>query len=68
MKSLFKGDARIMRVVMESSDPIATLHAIRTGTYSVITLLDMLEMLDVRETIREQQDYEDRIRRSKSPQ
>jgi hypothetical protein len=49
----WKGDYRIMRVVMASSDPIDTLHKIRTGQYSVITLLDMLEMLDVKDTIME---------------
>ena len=42
-----------MRVVMASSDPIDTLHKIRTGQYSIITLLDMLEMMDVQQTIME---------------
>lgn len=49
----FSGDYRIMRVVMSTSDPIETLHKIRTGYYSIITFLDMLEMLDVQATIRE---------------
>lgn len=49
----WKGDFRIMRVVMASSDPINTLHRIRTGQYSIITLLDMLEMMDVQQTIME---------------
>lgn len=49
----WKGDFRIMRVVMASSDPIDTLHKIRTGQYSIITLLDMLEMMDVQQTIME---------------
>ena len=38
---------------MASSDPISTLHKIRTNQYSVITLLDMLEMMDVQQTILE---------------
>lgn len=41
---------------MSSSSPIDTLHNFRTGKYSVITLLDMLEMLDVQETIREDEE------------
>ena len=49
----FNGDFRILRVVFSSSDPIDTLHKIRTGQYSIITLLDMLEYLDVKETISE---------------
>ena len=49
----WKGDFRIMRVVMASSNPIDTLHRIRTGQYSIITLLDMLEMMDVQQTIME---------------
>lgn len=49
----FKGDWRILRVVSSSSDPIETLHRIRTGQYSIITFLDMLEYLDVKETLSE---------------
>lgn len=52
----FNGDYRVMRVVMSSSDPIETLHKIRTGQYSIITFLDMLEMLDVQATIREDEE------------
>ena len=55
VKEEFSGDYRIMRVVMSSSDPISTLHRIRTGQYSVRTFLDMLEMLDVKTTIDEQE-------------
>ena len=44
-----------MRVVMATSDPIETLHKIRTKQYSVRTFLDMLEMLDVKTTIDEQE-------------
>lgn len=50
-----------MRVVLSSSDPVETLHNFRTGKYSVITLLDMLEMLDVKETMTE--DIEQRSKR-----
>lgn len=49
----FKGDYRILRVVFSSDNPIEVLHKIRTNQYSIITLLDMLELLDVRETIKE---------------
>lgn len=42
-----------MRVVLASSDPVETLHNFRTGRYSIITLLDMLEILDVKETLTE---------------
>lgn len=52
----FKGDYRIMRVVAASDNPIETLHKIRTGQYSVITLLDTLEYLDVQATIREDEE------------
>lgn len=50
----FKGDYRIMRVVMASDNPINTLQKIRTNQYSIITLLDVLEMLDVKDTLEEQ--------------
>lgn len=53
MLKTFKGDYRILRVVLSSKDPIEILHNFNTGKYSVITLLDMLEMLDVKETITE---------------
>lgn len=59
----FKGDYRIMRVVFSSDNPMEVLHKFRTGQYSVITLFDMLELLDVRETIRE-----DEIIRQKAKQ
>ena len=42
-----------MRAVFSSSDPIETLHKFNTGQYSIITLLDMLELLDVKETLEE---------------
>ena len=45
-----------MRVVMSSSDPISTLHKLRTGEYSIITFLDMLEFLDVQTTMKENEE------------
>lgn len=50
----FSGDYRIMRVVLATSDPIQTLHRIRTKQYSIHTFLDMLEMLDAKATMEEQ--------------
>ena len=51
-----------MRVVFSSSDPMETLQKFNSGYYSVITLLDMLEMLDVKETIREDQERQQKIK------
>lgn len=48
-------DYRIMRVVLSSSNPVETMHKINTGGYSIITLLDTLEVLDAKSTI---EDYE----------
>lgn len=53
MVQQFCGDLRILRVCMASSDPIETLHNIRTGRYSIITFLDTLELLDVQATMQE---------------
>lgn len=50
----FDGDYRVMRVVMSSKTPLETLHKIRTNQISLKTFLDMLEFLDVKETIEEQ--------------
>jgi len=50
----FSGDFRVYRVVMSSSNPPETLHAIQSGKYNIRTFLDMLEMLDVQDTIREE--------------
>lgn len=58
----FGGDYRVLRVVFASNDPIATLHAIRTEKYSIITLLDCLEMLDVRDTMREEEIFQEKQR------
>lgn len=48
---------------MASSSPIDTLHNFRSGKYSIITLLDMLEMLDVQATIREDEEKRMEARR-----
>lgn len=50
----FSGDFRVYRVVMASDNPIDTLSSLRKGEISIITFLDMLEMLDVQETLREE--------------
>lgn len=55
MEKEFKGDYRIFRVVMASDNPIETLHKINTNQYSLRTFLDVLEMLDVKATIEENQ-------------
>lgn len=55
MEKSFKGDYRVMRVVMSSSNPIETLHKIQTNQISLLTFLDMLEMLDVKMTVEEDQ-------------
>lgn len=47
----FSGDYRVMRVVMASNNPLETLHKIRTNQVSIITFLDTLEFLDVKNTI-----------------
>lgn len=55
----FQGDWNIMRVCLASNNPIETLHKIRTEVYSIGTVLDMLEMLDVRDTMQEdEREYE----------
>lgn len=48
---------------MMSSNPIDTLHSFRTGKYSIITLLDMLEMIDVQTTIREDEEKRMEVKR-----
>lgn len=50
----FSGDFRVYRVVMASDNPIDTLSSLRKGEISIISFLDMLEMLDVQETLREE--------------
>lgn len=49
----FKGNPLIYRAVMASSDPLETLHNINTGRYSYKTLEELVEYLDVRDTINE---------------
>ena len=38
---------------MASSDPLETLHNINTGRYSIRTILELIEFLDVKETVEE---------------
>lgn len=52
----FSGDYRVLRVVLSSATPIETLHKLRTGQYSVATFLDLLEMVDVQDTIKEDEE------------
>ena len=40
-----------MRVVLASKDPLTTMQNIRSDKYSIHTLLDVLEMMDVKTTI-----------------
>jgi hypothetical protein len=61
----YKGDYRIMRVVMSSNDPIQTLHKINNNEYSIITFLDMLEMLDVQATLKENEVYKQKIKQKR---
>lgn len=66
----FSGDFRLLRIVMASSDPIETWHNIKMGRYSIRTVLDMLEMLDVQETIREEariQSERERAKKGRKP-
>ena len=53
LEETFSGDYRVMRVCMSTASPIDTLHKIRTHQYSIRTFLDMLEMLDVKATVEE---------------
>lgn len=53
MQESLSVDYRIMRVVLASDNPIDTVHKIRTGVYSIRTLLDTLEVLDAKATIEE---------------
>lgn len=46
-----------MKVVLSSSNPIDTLHKINNNEYSIITFLDMLEILDAQTTIKENESY-----------
>lgn len=55
LKEDFSGDYRVLRVVLADSNPVEALHRIRTGQYSVRTFLDVLEMLDVRATLEEEE-------------
>ena len=46
-------DHRIMRVALASGNPIDVIHSINTDCYSIITLLDTLEILDTKVTLEE---------------
>jgi hypothetical protein len=59
----FGGDYRIVRVCMESKDPLETYHKIKTGHYSISTFLDFLEILDVKETLKEDQIEQEKRKR-----
>lgn len=49
----FGGDLRTYRICMSTSDPLETYHRMESGRYRMSTLLDYIEMLDVKETIHE---------------
>lgn len=49
---------------MASDDPVATMSAIRKGEYSIITLLDTLEFLDVADTIKEEEAFQAKLRQN----
>lgn len=51
MTKEFKGHPMIYRAVMASNDPLETLHNINTGRYSYKTLEELMEFLDVKDTI-----------------
>lgn len=65
MLKSFRGDYRVMKVVMASSNPIDTLHKINNDEYSIITFLDMLELLDVQTTIKENEAHKIEIIRKR---
>lgn len=53
----FQGDYRIIRIISTSSDPMETIHKFNTGYYSIRTLLDMFEVMDIQDTIKEDDEY-----------
>lgn len=56
MKGLYDNlsiDYRIMRVVLASSNPLETVQEINSDRYSIIALLDTLEILDAKITLEE---------------
>ena len=62
----FSGDYRIMRVVLASSNPLDTIHKIRTDQYSIVSLLDLLEYLDMKETIEENETQRMRMQQAQA--
>lgn len=53
MEKEFSGDWLIYRICMSTPNPLETLHNIRNDKYSVNTILQYVEMLDVKDTMRE---------------
>lgn len=54
---MFNGDYRVVRVVLESKNPIETLHNLRNDKYSIFTFFEMLEILDIKQTMVEDGEY-----------
>lgn len=63
LKKTFKGDYRIFRVVMASSDPLKTLSDIQRGVYSIREFLDMYEFLEVKSALQEEEEFQIEERR-----
>ena len=59
---MFNGDYRVVRVVLESKNPIETLHNLRNDKYSIFTFFEMLEILDIKQTMVEDGDYVNKTR------
>lgn len=59
---MFNGDYRVVRVVLESKNPIETLHNLRNDKYSIFTFFEMLEILDIKQTMIEDSDYVNKSR------
>lgn len=57
MLEMFNGDYRVVRVVLESKNPIETLHNLRNDKYSIFTFFEMLEILDIKQTMVEDSEY-----------
>lgn len=49
--------------MIASNNPIETMAAINSGRYSIITLLDTLEMLDIKDTLEEQARFQEEYKR-----
>lgn len=53
MVEQFSNDFRVLRVCLASAEPMKTLRELQNGEYSIITFLDMIEMLDAQTTMQE---------------